>query len=305
MRRSTMTDDWTPDIAALQAHDDAEWRRVERTFCGRLHAYAQRRVGDVQGAEDVVQESLLGAVRGIKDFDPRYSFEQYLFGICRNRTIDHLRRRKARAMAVQEDEDHSGPNLDNLAQESETPSAIVRGIELSERARELLGQVLSDWVAETVDQGEFQRLAIVEALFAGGWRNRDAWRYFGLGDETAVAGVKFRALKRIRQLAARREGANDLLPLLAVAEEGGRLLDMDVSGLWRAHHLSCPPRDVLERLTRGEIAGQQKEFVEFHLVEMNCPWCKANRDDIRRGGPDGFDALVERLVQQRRALDRE
>jgi RNA polymerase sigma factor (sigma-70 family) len=298
-----MTDDWTPNIALLQAHDDAEWRRVERVYCGRLHAYAQRRVGDVQGAEDVVQESLLGAVRGIKDFDPRFSFEQYLFGICRNRTIDHLRRRKARTMAVQEDEESSGQNLDNLARESETPSAIVRGIELSERARELLSLVLADWIGETADQGEFERLAIIEALFAGGWRNRDAWRYFGLGDETAVAGVKFRALKRIRQLAARREGANDLLPLLAVAEEGGRLLDMDVSGLWREHHLSCPSRDVLEKLTRGELAGQQKSFVEFHLVEMRCPWCKANRDDIKRGGPDGLDALVKKLEAQRKSLE--
>ena len=89
-------DDWRPDIPALQAHDDAEWRRVEQSYCGRLLAYAQRRVSDLQGAEDVVQEALLGAVRGIGDFDTKYTFEQYLFGICRNRTIDHLRRRKAR-----------------------------------------------------------------------------------------------------------------------------------------------------------------------------------------------------------------
>ncbi|MEZ5978057.1 MAG: RNA polymerase sigma factor [Planctomycetota bacterium] len=251
-------DDWTPDIALLQAHDDAEWRRVEQTYCGRLHAYAQRRVGDVQGAEDVVQESLLGAVRGIKDFDSKYSFEQYLFGICRNRTIDHLRRRKARTMAVQEDEEWSGPSLDQLVRESETPSAIVRGIELSDRARDLLGGVLEEWVQETASQGEYRRLAVIESLFAGGWRNRDAWRFFEFADETAVAGVKFRALKRIRQLAARIESQSDLLPLLAVAEEGGRLLDMDVSALWRERHISCPPREDFERLLVGELDGEHK-----------------------------------------------
>lgn len=295
-------DDWQPDIGALQRHDDAEWMRVEANFCGRLLAYAQRRVGDLQGAEDVVQESLLGAVRGIGDFDSKYSFEQYLFGICRNRTIDHLRRRKARTVAVQEDEDNSGPMLDHLVHESETPSAIVRGIELSGRALELLGEVLEEWIAETVEQGEWRRLAVIEALFAGGWRNRDAWRFFGFGDETAVAGIKFRALKRIRQLAARRESGSDLIPLLSVAEEGGRLLDLDVSQLWRELHLSCPPREMLEKRLRGELEGQQLEFVDFHLVEMRCRWCAANRDDLKRGDQEGIDELVRRLSDKRRAL---
>lgn len=294
---------WQPDIAALQAHDDAEWMKVEASFCGRLLAYAQRRVGDVQGAEDVVQESLLGAVRGIGDFDSKYSFEQYLFGICRNRTIDHLRRRKARTVAVQEDEENSGPMLDHLAHVTETPSAIVRGIELTGRARDLLGEVLGEWIEETIEQGEFRRLAVIESLFAGGWRNRDAWRFFGFGDETAVAGIKFRALKRVRQLAARRESGSDLIPLLAVAEEGGRLLDVDVSAMWRELHLSCPPRDVLEKLLAGTLDEAQREFVEFHLVEMRCRWCAANRDDIKRGGTDGLDALIQRLSERRRELE--
>ena len=92
--------DWTPDIKRLQDRLDDEWLHVEREFCGRLLAYAQRRTGDLQSSEDIVQETLLGAVRGIDDFDKTFSFEQYLFGICRNRTIDHLRRKKARTVQV-------------------------------------------------------------------------------------------------------------------------------------------------------------------------------------------------------------
>ncbi len=66
--------DWVPDIARLQAREDDEWLRVERAFCGRLLAYAHRRTGDHQAAEDVVQETLLGAVRGIGEFDPAFTF---------------------------------------------------------------------------------------------------------------------------------------------------------------------------------------------------------------------------------------
>ena len=70
--------------------DDAEWIRVEQYYCGRLLAYALRRTGDLQTSEDILQETLMGAVRGIGDFDPAFTFEQYLFGICRNRTVDYL-----------------------------------------------------------------------------------------------------------------------------------------------------------------------------------------------------------------------
>ena len=44
-------------------------------------AYVARRVHDKQAREDIVQETFLGAVRGIDGYDPVYTFEQYLFGI--------------------------------------------------------------------------------------------------------------------------------------------------------------------------------------------------------------------------------
>jgi RNA polymerase sigma-70 factor (ECF subfamily) len=293
--------DWAPDIELLQAHDDAEWVQVERHYCGRLQAYALRRTGDHQAAEDVVQETLLGAVRGIRDFDPSYSFEQFLFGICRNRTIDHLRRRRTRSIQVGEEEDQA-PGLDSLARDSETPSAIVRGIELSERARALLREILRDWVEETWAAGEYTRLAVLEALFSGGWRNRDTWQRFELRDETAVAGIKFRALKRLRQLAAVRESGSDLLRLLAAAEEGHRLLDMDVAEIWRDFRVSCPARSWLAKYRDGDLEPAQAGYFRFHLEDMACLECRARLDDLQRPPGDAEEArLRERL--ERATLD--
>ena len=68
--------DWVPDITRLQAFDDEEWSRVERHYAGRLFAYAARRVLDGGAREDIVQESFLGAVRGIQSFDDLFTFEQ-------------------------------------------------------------------------------------------------------------------------------------------------------------------------------------------------------------------------------------
>jgi RNA polymerase sigma-70 factor, ECF subfamily len=278
--------EWSPDIGKLQARDDTEWSRVEREFSGRLLAYAQRRTGDLQAAEDVVQESLLGAVRGILEFDPLFTFEQYLFGICRNRTIDHLRRRRARTLPTAGD-DEGEIGLDQIARDAETPSAIVRGDELSARARRLLGDVLAAWVEETWAEGEHVRLCVVEALLSGGWRNRDTWQRFGLRDETSVAGIKFRALKRLRQLAAVRESGSDLLRWLAAAEEGHRILEVDVQEVWRERRVSCPDRRWLARQLLGTAGEGPTRFLGFHLGEMRCPWCLANRDDLDRRRKNG------------------
>lgn len=292
-----------PDIQKLQARHNEEWLYVEQAFCGRLLAYAQRRTGDLQASEDIVQETLLGAVRGIDDFDLSFSFEQYLFGICRNRTIDHLRRKKARTIQVGEDEE-GFPGLEALATQGETPSAIVRGRELSDRARNLLGEIMRDLVEETWEQGEFLRLCIIEALFAAGWRNRDAWKRFELRDETAVAGIKFRALKRLRQLAAVRESGNDLLRYLAAAEEGDqRILDVDVRRVWHERRISCPARHWLAQLAAGTLDAGPAQFVRFHLDEMSCPWCQSNFDDLKNASHEAdLRVLIDRVAASTRRL---
>ncbi len=288
--------DWTPQIALLQAFDDEEWLRVERHYCGRLLAYAQRRVGDLQASEDILQETLLGAVRGIADFDATFTFEQYVFGICRNRTVDYLRRRRP-ATLRQADDEEGYSALETLARESETPSGIVRGRELSDRARELLGLVLRDWVEETWEQGELVRLCVIEALFYGGWRNRDTWKRFDLRDETSVAGIKFRALKRLGQLAAVRGSGGDLLHALGAAAEGeGRVLDVDVRAVWAERRVSCPARHWIARLVAGTLEEGPAAFVRFHRDEMQCPWCQANHDDLAAAHERSeLEPLIERL----------
>lgn len=288
--------DFAPDIDRLKQLDDAEWLSVQRAYCGRLFAFARRRLTDRQASEDVLQETWLGAVRGIGDFDPRYTFEQYLFGICRNRTIDALRRRKPRTLE-RGGEEEDLPGIEVLATDSETPSRILRREELGARAKELLVAVLKDWVEETWTAGEFQRLMVFEALIGGGWRNRDAWKHFGLRDETTVAGIKFRALKRLRELAAVRESGGDLLTALERSSEGEEhALDLDLRPLWREGRVSCPSRHWLARLVAGNLPAEQAAYVRFHLDTMKCPWCRANHDDLLEAERnDALDPLVERV----------
>jgi DNA-directed RNA polymerase specialized sigma24 family protein len=288
--------DWSPDIDRLRAYDDEEWLQVERTYCGRLMAYVARRVPDLQAREDVVQEAFLGAVRGIGSFDEVYSFEQYLFGICRNRTIDHMRRRRVQGVGGGEDSDDLRPGIEDLAREVATPSGIVHSGDVAHGGQELLVGILREWVQETWQQGEFVRLMVVEAVLGAGWRNRDTWKRFDLRDETAVAGIKFRALKRLKELARRADPSGERIPALAeLTADGSAHLDLGVREAWREGRVSCPSRRWLARSLEGSLPAGPRSFVAFHLDEIECPWCRANLDDLARAGAAGLEEVVERL----------
>lgn len=298
-----MAGEWTPDLALLARYDDAEWLAVERHYCGRLMAFVARRVRDVQAREDIVQEAFLGAVRGIELYDPAYSFEQFLFGIARNRLIDHLRRVKTATLGKPVDGEDEGLSIEDLATDDETPSALVRRDDLAAAGRRMLAELLRAWVDETWKEGEFTRLAVIEALFAAGWRNRDTWERFELRDETSVAGIKFRALKRLRELALERDVQRRVLPQLTSAVDAGEPLAIDVQKVWREARVSCPARHWLARRLAKTLPDGPRSFLDFHVDELGCPYCRANQDDLARAANQSdVDALAERFSASTLAL---
>ncbi|MBK7643756.1 MAG: hypothetical protein IPJ19_12040 [Planctomycetes bacterium] len=166
--------------------------------------------------------------------------------------------------------------------------------DLAASGARLLAAALRAWVQETWEEREFARLMVIEALFSGGWRNRDTWERFGLRDETSVAGIKFRALKRLRELAAARDPEGSLSALFAEALDSGESdVHFDVAELWKRSRASCPARHWLARQAAGTLPEGPADFVRFHLGEMHCEWCQANLDDLER---QGREAELEPLL---------
>ena len=66
------------DIATLQAMDDGAWADLQEDYYRRIYFYVKRYVGDHQTAEDLTQDVFLGALRGIKGFDPVLRFARRL-----------------------------------------------------------------------------------------------------------------------------------------------------------------------------------------------------------------------------------
>jgi RNA polymerase sigma-70 factor, ECF subfamily len=192
------------DIARLQAMDEGSWAALQDDYFRRIFFYVKRYVGDHQTAEDLTQDVFLGAVRGIAGFDSGYTLDQFLFGIAKNRVIDHYRKHKIALVAPKGDDDAQKSQLwlENMPhQETAQPKERAVTAEDNTRQRVVLGRILKQFVGELWGQGEFQKLMVLEYLFVLGGRNKDAAVRFGIEDEKAVAGIKFRAVEKLRGLA--------------------------------------------------------------------------------------------------------
>lgn len=201
--------DPTFDLPRLQAMDEGAWASLQEAWRRRILGYVRRCIADRDAAEDVVQEVFLGAVRGIGAYDPGFTPEQFLFGIAHNRVVDHLRRQRAAPVVAASGGDDPAASrawIEDAAVDTAPapPSQAVRD-EDEARRRRVLGDILRAFVAELWEAGEFDKLMLLESLFVLGARNKDAADRFGVADEKHVAGVKFRALERLRALARQRD----------------------------------------------------------------------------------------------------
>jgi RNA polymerase sigma-70 factor (TIGR02960 family) len=79
--------------------DESAFAQLADRFRAELHLHCYRIVGSVQDAEDLVQETLFAAWRGLEQFERRATLRSWLYRIATNRSLNALRDRGRRPPA--------------------------------------------------------------------------------------------------------------------------------------------------------------------------------------------------------------
>jgi RNA polymerase sigma-70 factor (TIGR02960 family) len=87
-------------LGRARAGDEAAFRELVDPYRRELHLHCYRVLGSLEDAEDVVQETLLAAWRGLRGFEERASLRAWLYRIATNRCLNALRDRKRRPREV-------------------------------------------------------------------------------------------------------------------------------------------------------------------------------------------------------------
>jgi len=87
-------------LARARAGDEAAFRELTEPHRRELQVHCYRIVGSLQDAEDLVQETLLAAWRGLAAFEGRASVRSWLYRIATNRCLNAVRDRGRRPRPV-------------------------------------------------------------------------------------------------------------------------------------------------------------------------------------------------------------
>jgi RNA polymerase sigma-70 factor (ECF subfamily) len=102
MRRDpgAVLDEWL--VASAKAGGEAAFVQLVARWTPRLLRHASRLLGDVDQAQDAVQDAWLGAARGLRRLDDPARFPAWMFALVSRRCADRVRRAvRDRRLAVE------------------------------------------------------------------------------------------------------------------------------------------------------------------------------------------------------------
>ena len=82
-------------VAQIRRGEPGAWDECIARFEGRLQAFVESRLGNRATSEDVVQETFLGFLISLPNYDDATPLESFLFSIAAHKLTDVLRRNGA------------------------------------------------------------------------------------------------------------------------------------------------------------------------------------------------------------------
>ncbi len=190
-------------INRVRAGESEAWTELIGRFEGRLLAFVESRTRRRAVAEDVVQETFVGFLTSLPNFDAQRSLESYLFSIAAHKLTDHLRREGRRptvplAPSASQSGTWEPPGKDRMA------SSIARSGERRHLEERALAEAVRGLLERWIKRADWLKVQCVELLFVRGLPNKEVAARLNISEQ-AVANGKFDFLARLRT-AVRKQG---------------------------------------------------------------------------------------------------
>lgn len=192
------------------------WRRLIDEFEGRLLAFARSRLGagKVAASEDVVQETFIGFLTSLPNYDARRPLEGWLFSIAAHKLTDHLRREGRRpAVTLSSTEGDSGGAWD-LPGSDRRASTIARSGERKQLEEAALAEAIEEQLEVWRSREDWPKVKTMELLFVRGRGNKEVAAAVGL-TEQQVANFKFDFLANLKKRLKKQGLDEEVFPELA------------------------------------------------------------------------------------------
>jgi len=199
-------------VQRVRANEPGAWDDLFKRYHGRLAAYVRRRLRDHAAVDDVVQNTFVGFLNSLPNYDDRRDLQTWLFTIAAHKVTDQLRKTGRRPYATGSEADEE--QLGRAADDRQRPaSSLARSAERKEREEDALGDALKAIVADLKARGEYAGLMALELLFVKGLGNKDVAARLNIPEQT-VANLKFQAKKRLHDHLRAAELSPDVFPEL-------------------------------------------------------------------------------------------
>ena len=199
-------------VQQIRAGSEDAWQTLIDTYEGRLTAFARRRLIQASAVEDIVQETFIGFLTSIPNFDDSRPIQGFLFTICAFKLTDHLRR-EGRRPTIPINMNNSSNGAIPLVGGNRKPSAIFRSQERMGIETDVLAEIIGQLIHSYKTQQNWLKISTLELLFLRGMKNKDIADKLEIS-QLVVASTKFEFIETIKKQ-MRKQGLNkDIFPEL-------------------------------------------------------------------------------------------
>lgn len=185
-------------VSQIKAGDSEAWSELIARYEGRLLAFVNSRLRNQSSSEDVVQETFLGFLISLPNYDPGTPLESFLFAIASHKLTDLLRKQGRRpTIPLFPEESGARENHREPAGHTRVASSLARSKERKSKEEQVICVSLQTLIDAWIRNGEFERLQCIEQLFVSGKANKEVALLLQISEQ-AVANHKHFVVSKLK-----------------------------------------------------------------------------------------------------------